>query len=61
LVDDQNLSKPRDGQVAYDAAVAALAQITATLAAAEQTSEPTTESASDADETRLEALLRDLV
>jgi N12 class adenine-specific DNA methylase len=49
-----------DGQVAYDAAVAALAQITATLAAAEQTSEPTTAVAPDADETRLEALLRAL-
>jgi N12 class adenine-specific DNA methylase/SAM-dependent methyltransferase len=50
-----------DGQVAYDAAVAALAQITATLAAAEQTSEPTRAVASDADETRLETLLRELV
>jgi N12 class adenine-specific DNA methylase/SAM-dependent methyltransferase len=49
-----------DGQPAYDAAVAALAQLTATLAAAEQTSEPTTAVASDADETRLETLLRDL-
>jgi N12 class adenine-specific DNA methylase len=49
-----------DGQAAYDAAVTALAQITATLAAAEQTSEPTTAVAPDADETRLEALLREL-
>jgi predicted deacylase len=41
-------------------AVAALTQITATLAAAEQTSESTTAVAPHADEMRLEALLRDL-
>jgi N12 class adenine-specific DNA methylase/SAM-dependent methyltransferase len=49
-----------EGQAAYDAAVAALAQITATLTAADQPSEPTTTVASDTDETRLEALLREL-
>jgi hypothetical protein len=60
IVREQQRLATWDGQVAYDAAVAALAQITATLAAAEQTSEPTTAVASDADETRLEALLRAL-
>jgi hypothetical protein len=49
-----------EGQAAYDAAVAALAQITATLAAADQSSEASFTALPLADETCLEALLREL-